>query len=222
MAKSVPFVRLLAVAAALVALSWAAHPARGQDDQATVSVDAPESASATAGQVDVGINVANAKDLAGFQFVLTFDESKLKPLSVKQTTFLAQSGREIFCGDPTIEAAAVRFSCVTLRLTPAGVDGDGPLATVSLQPLQTGTTSIELSHVELVHPDGSVLPSTTVNGSLKLKSSSGTTWWPYAAGGGAAAVIVLAGAGAFVATRRRTQTPMGGQENLPDDPTYGV
>ncbi len=222
MAKSVPFVRLLAVAAALAALSWTAHPARGQDNRATVSVDAPQSVSATAGQVDVAIKVANAKDLAGFQFVLTVDESKLKPLSVKQTTFLAQSGREIFCGDPTIEAAAVRFSCVTLRLTPAGVDGDGPLATVSLQPLQAGTTSLELSHVELVHPDGSPLPSTSVNGSLKVKDSSGTTWWPYAAGGGAAAVIVLFAGGAFLLVRRRPQAPLNGPENLPDDPTYGV
>lgn len=221
MAKSVPFVRLFVVAAALVATAWAALPAHGQDEQATLSVDAPKSVSASADQVDVTINVANAKDLAGFQFVLTVDESMLKPLSVKQTTFLAQSGREIFCGDPTIEAAAVRFSCVTLRLTPAGVDGDGPVATVSLQPLHTGTATLELSHVELVHPDGSLLPSTSVNGSLKLSGSSGTAWWLYAAGGGGAA-IVLAAAGAFVFMRRRPAPAMVEQERLPDDTSFGV
>lgn len=221
MAKSVPFVRLFVLAAALVAVSWAALPAHGQDDRATLSVDAPKSVSASADHVDVNINVANAKDLAGFQFVLTVDQSMLKPLSVKQTTFLAQSGREIFCGDPTIEAAAVRFSCVTLRLTPAGVDGDGPVATVSLQPLHSGTATLELSHVELVRPDGSTLPSAAVNGSLKLSGSGGTTWWPYAAGGGGA-VIVLAAAGAVLLMRRRPAQTVVEQERLPDDTSFGV
>ena len=221
MARSVPLVKLFVLAAALAAMVPVALPAHGQDQQATLSVSGPNSVSSTADHVDVNIDVANAQNLAGFQFVLTVDESMLKPVSVKQTTFLAQSGREIFCGDPTIEAAAVRFACATLRLTPAGVDGSGTIATVTLQPLHSGTASLELSHVELVHPDGSIVPSTAVNGSLKLRGSGGTTWWPYAAGGGGA-VVVLAAAGALVMMRRRPKPATIGPERLPDDPTFGV
>lgn len=215
MTRSVPIGKLLVLTAALVAMGGSARTASAQDQQATVSVSAPSRAEASADHVDVSIDVANVQDLAGFQFLLTVDGSLLQPVSAKQTTFLAQSGREIFCGDPTIEGAAVRYACVTLRLTPPGVDGGGTLATVTLKPLKSGTSSLELSRVQLVKPDGSVIPSTAVNGTLKLTGAGGTTWWPYAAGGGA--IVVLALAVGFAMMRRRSTPVMAEPAQMPDE-----
>ncbi len=104
---------------------------------------------------------------------------------------------------------------MTLRLTPPGVDGGGTVAIVTLKPLKSGTSTLELSRVQLVQPDGTVIPSTAVNGTLKLTGSGGTTWWPYAAGGGA--IVVLALASGFAMMRRRFRPVMAEPAQMPDE-----
>ena len=184
----------------LLTASLQRSPAVGhaQEDQATVRVVAPASVTTSNDKVDVSIDVENVTDLAGFQFVLAADTDVLRPISAQKTTFLANTGREIVCSSPTIEAGAIRMACVTLRLQPAGVDGAGTIATVSFKPLQNGTSQLALRNVKLLHPDGSELPSTVVNGELKV---TGASWWttPHitlVTTGIALAIIVLAGLGA--------------------------
>ena len=170
----------VAVLAASVLLAAAGAPGttHSQSSQATVLVGGPSSVSASAASVQIPINVKDASNLAGFQFVLSVDPNYLKPVTVEKTTFLTQSGREIVCQDPTIDSTAVRFVCVTLRDQPAGVDGAGTLATVTLKPTKDGQSPLQLSHVKLVHPDGTELPSQTVDGKLTVGGSSGWfTWW---------------------------------------------
>ncbi|HYM14735.1 MAG TPA: cohesin domain-containing protein [Dehalococcoidia bacterium] len=177
--------------------------ATAQQSPATVRAEGPSgSVSKSAKQVVVAIKASNVHDLAGFQFVLAFDASVLKPLAVNKTQFLAQSGREILCADATLEQAAVRLSCVTLRETPAGVDGGGTLANVIFQPVSSGTTALALKNVILVHRDGSPLPITVQDGKLSV---SGSSWWTttriiLVAGGGAIVVLVVA-AGVWWARR---------------------
>jgi hypothetical protein len=202
-------VRKLALVVALLLVAVAAPSrAHSQNQQATVTLVAPKSVSASADHVDVRVDVANAQNLAGFQFVLGFDSRLLKPVSVEKTPLLTQSGRELFCADPTIEPGAIRYTCVTLRLTPAGVDGSGTLAVVTLKPLATGTSVLALTHVELVHPDGSDLSITSVDGKLALSGNS-NPWlspWRLAAEAGAAALLVLL-LGALVWRRRPRESP---------------
>jgi hypothetical protein len=174
--------RIAAVAAiaatAVLAVAVAPRLAQGQSDRATVTLGGPTSVSTSAGNVQVPVNVKDAANLAGFQFVLSVDPNLLQPVSVDKTDFLTKSGRELVCQDPTIDASAVRFTCVTLRLDPAGVDGAGTIALVTLKPKQDGTSPLKLSHVKLVHPDASELPSQTVDGKLTVGGSGGWfTWW---------------------------------------------
>ena len=183
--------------AALLLLALAAFPAAvgAQDNssKATVTVATPDQVPPGTSDIPVSVNVTGASNLAGFQFVLSFDPSILKVVSVDKTDLLGKTGRQIQCGDPTIDPAAVRFFCVTLGLTPPGIDGDGTLAVIHLQSLKGGKSPLQLSTVKLVHPDASTLASTTLNGTLVISSGSGSAfpWWAIAVAAGAVVVVVL-------------------------------
>ncbi len=185
---------ILAAIGLAVSAAWPSQVSRAQSDAATVRVVPPsDSVTKSTKGIDVSIDVANVTNLAGFQFVLVVDPSVLKPLSARKTAFLSTSGREIFCPEPTIEDAAIRYACVTLRETPAGVDGSGTIATVSLQPAAKGTSDLVLKEVRLVHPDGTEIASTTADSRLSV---TGGTWWStlriaLVAGGGALALLVV-------------------------------
>lgn len=206
---------LALAAVVLLAAATAPHLAHSQNQQATVTVVAPKSVGASAKSVEIQINVENASNLAGFQFVLNVNSQVLQPVSVDKTGFLTQSGREILCQNPTIESGAVRFTCVTLRDTPPGVDGSGTLAVVTLKPSGKGTSPLALSHVKLVHPDGSELPSRTVDGSLSMGSHGWFTWWRAAliAGAGVLFLILLT---AFIWRRRARRARPQGEGGLVD------
>jgi hypothetical protein len=175
---------------------------RAQTGQAVVRVVTPsDSVTKSNNRVEVSINVENVTNLAGFQFVLTVDPAVFKTLAASKTRFIGLTDRAIACGDPTIEAAAVRLACVTLGEKPAGVDGSGTIATVTLQPLAEGASDIVLARVKLVHPDGTELPSTVANARLKV---TGSPWWTTTrillASGGAVLVALTA-----LATVRRAR-----------------
>lgn len=202
---------LALVAGALLTSAAAPRLARSQSQNATVKVDGPTSVTASAKDVQVNIDVANASDLAGFEFVLTVDPKILHPVSVAKTAFLGQTGREIYCGDPTVESAAVRYTCVTLRMNPAGVNGSGTLAVVTLKPMGKGTSPLQLSHVNLAHRDGSALPSQTVDAKLTVTGTGGwLTWWAATLIAVAAAVVVVLAA-ALIWRRRRGRAVPGTQ-----------
>lgn len=205
---------LTAIAGAALALScatavWGATHA-AQQDSATMRAVPPSSSVAKSDKAfDVKIDVENVSNLGGFQFVLVVDSSVLKPMAALKTAFLSQTGREIYCPDPTIEDAAIRFACVTLREQPAGVDGSGTIATVSLKPIAKGTSTIELKEVKLVHPDGTEIPSTAETAKLTVTGGSG--WWTtthilLVAGAAVLAALVIV-AGVMLLMRLQTQRP---------------
>lgn len=153
------------------------HGATGhaQTDQATIrAVPQSSNVSRSTHEVDVSIDVENVHDLAGFQFVLAVDGGVVKPVTAQKSLFLAQTGREIVCNQPTVESSAIRLACVTLRDQPPGVDGNGTIATVILQPVNRGTSSLSLTNTKLVHRDGTEIPSSVVNGQLIVR---GDSWW---------------------------------------------
>lgn len=162
---------VLAIGATMVAAEMM-HAS--QQDSAIVRVVPPSGkVSSDSESIVVEIVAENVKDLAGFQWVLTSDRDLLRPLDAKKTFFLGSTGRELVCPEPAVEPGAIRFACVTLRAVPEGVDGSGVLATVTFKPVAVGTSALTLTHVKLVHPDGSELSSTVVNANISL---SGGGW----------------------------------------------
>ena len=193
--------RLTALAlAALLVLTLTVLPSRtrAQDQpMATVSIEGPTRVAPNTDDVQLNVNVKDASNFAGFQFILSMDSAFLQPISVDKTDMLGRTGRDVVCQDPTIDPAAVRFVCVTLRPEPAGVDGDGTIAVVHLKATNKGKSPVQLSHVKLVHPDGTDLPSRSVDSALEVSSGGGggLPWWSFvliAAGVVAVALIVVA------------------------------
>jgi Cohesin domain len=172
--------RTVTLALAVVIVSALTHAGRShigqaQTDQATLRVVAPsESVSSSTKQVDVSIDVENASNLGGFQFVLAYDPAVLEAITATKTQFLAQTGREIVCRPPTIDQGGILLACATLREQPAGVDGAGTIATVSFKPIRAGSSDLILKNVKLVHPDSSEEASAVEGSRITV---SGDSWW---------------------------------------------
>jgi hypothetical protein len=202
--------RLLPAAALLAsatALFWSTG-ALAQGSTATVSLTAPSKAAPDGAEIDVLVNVKDVKNIGGFQFILTVDSGVLQPVSVAKGEFLGSSGREVYCPEPTIDSSSVLLKCVTLRPEPAGADGSGLLATVKFKPLAAGNTSLALSHVRLLEPDGTEIESKSEDSSLKVAKggSSSKTLWLIVGGVAVVAILVVAGGSTF-AMRQRGGAP---------------
>jgi hypothetical protein len=202
---------LVALAVAATATAWisvgAARPAQAQTPASTdtvVKVEAPVTP-VKKGDLNIPfkVSVENVKNMGGFQFDLTFDANILQYTDVQKGEFLGSTGREVVC-NPDPQAGVVRMTCVTLRATPAGVDGGGELATVLFKAKGSGTTDINLGRVKLIAVDENAteIPVTTVTStSLKVTGGGGFNWmiWGPVI---AIAVLVIAGGGAFVVMKR--------------------
>jgi len=205
---------VISVISAIVggSLLLAAANAQSTPTAAAVLRVVPPSDSVTTSrdQADIAINVEQVTDLASFQFTLAFDPAVFKPLAVRKTLFLGQTGREIVCGEPKIEDAAVQLACVTLRDKPAGVDGSGTIATVTLKPAAKGVSDLTLSNAKLARPDGTEIPSIVANARFEV---TGAPWWTarrillIAGGVMALAVAVAAGVVWRVRAQRRLAPP---------------
>ncbi len=193
---------MLAVGA--IALSSAAF---AQSDTAVVTITAPEKAPPDGGEVQVQVGVSDVKNIGGFQFVLTVDSKVLKPVSVTKGEFLGSSGREVYCPEPTVDSDSVLLKCVTLRDQPAGADGSGTLAIVTLKPETAGASDLALSHVRLLEPDGTEIPAKTVDGKLTVATDGGSSKKWLIIGGVAAVAVLVVGAGGAFAIRRRGNAP---------------
>jgi len=210
-----------AIVSAITAAAALALPSMpvgtAQDQEATVRVVAPtDKVDSSTKTFDVAIDVENAQNLGGFVFILSFDGDVLKATSASHTDFIASTGREPVCVDPAIEADAVRLQCVTLRETPAGVDGSGTLAHITFESKKGGTSPLSLTRVELPHIDGRAQRFTIVDASVEVEGG-GSSWLLPAIIIAAVVVGVIVIVGGGLALRMRRGAPAG-----PSDPGPGV
>lgn len=223
---------LAASTAILAALAGAAvlNAQEGDGDQdlpeMTMRVVVPaEADSVQEGDPEIPVEVVaeNATNIASFSFDLSFDPDVIQYVREERGDFLGSTGREVQCNPVTDSASAgiVRITCVTLRLEPAGPDGNGRLATVYFSPVGSGSTEIALSNAranpvvsELPDDPAAPLPEipvSVVNGSLHVEGGGGINWliWipvivvgglAVAGGAGYAALRIRGGAGKPAAT----------------------
>lgn len=102
-------------------------------------------------EFDVFVSIENAKDLAGFQFTLAYDGSKLAFVRAEIGDFLGSTGADVTMlgpielpGNVTVGAAA------SISTGQNGPDGDGDLATVTFRALAEGTSALDLTEVLLI------------------------------------------------------------------------
>ena len=138
----------------------------------TVSVSQPS--------FDVIVTVESVTSLGGYEALITFDSAAVNFISATDSTFLGSTGRTVFCPPPVIQPLAgtlkkLRFGCGTLGPTPPpGVDGDGPLAIVSFQPLVVGLTNLDLEP-SLSDPLGGAINATAIGGQVDINAGPTAT-----------------------------------------------
>lgn len=206
---------LAAVFAGVLAAAIAMESGRAtaQDSNAVMKANPPLT-KVKQGQdrIPIDITIENVKNMASFQFILQYNADIFETADpadgpvVQKGDFLGSSGREVVCADPTIEPGAVRFTCVTLRPTPAGPDGSGKLATVYLKAIGSGTTNLTLDHVKanLADGDATEIPLAVQNAPIEVQGSGGgLAWWAWALIVAGGLVVGLAAVGGVLLLRSR-------------------
>ncbi len=172
----------------------------------------PEELDQGATGIVVEVRASNADNLAAFGFQLEFDAEILEvaidpetqqPM-IQRGDFLGSTGREVACNEPASQPGVLRLECVTLRLEPAGPDGDGLLATITFNAIGSGTSPLTLDRVQANNPDATVVDPISVQSSqLSVKGDASINWLLW--GGIIAIGAVAAIAVAFVAMKLRTR-----------------
>jgi hypothetical protein len=166
-----------------------------------VSVVVPGDIDSSIDRFTVDVVAENVADLGAFQFVLTFDAEILRAESIEAADFLGDGVQDVVCDEPTIDDAAVRLACGR-RPASAGVDGTGTLATITFEPRGSGTATLTLSRVTLIHSDGTPFEAKPAGAEVTVTREPSSAARLVQVATAAFALVVLALAG-FVLLRRR-------------------
>lgn len=132
------------------------------------------------------VTMTDVLDLYAFQFDLEFDPLILSATSVTEGPFLPTGGATAFIpGFIDNTMGNITFIADTLQTAIVGVNGSGTLATVNLQALTLGTSSITLANVILLDSNLGDITSNTVDGSVTVQATAipePSTWLLLATG----------------------------------------
>ena len=178
---------VVAVSGVLVALAllagtlvFAQGTAQGAAPAPTLAIVVP--ATARVGQPVTGQLLATGvRNLAGFQSTVAFDAALLRLDHATIAQELKGTGRDLLPLGPVLRPAAVVVGAVTCPVSacssprytaknPAlpGVQGRALLAEFVFTPTAAGRTELRLDGVQLVDPQGSVLPVAISNASIDV------------------------------------------------------
>jgi hypothetical protein len=161
--------------------------------------------------VRVDVTARDVTDLGAFEFIMTFNGEVLEVgrndqggYRIEQGDFLGSSGREVFCGEPTIDTNALRYFCTTLGAEPRdGAEGEGLIASVFFETKGEGQSNLQFSHAQLTTPPGDRIDTEWQAGVIEIEDDGGMNWAFYAIVGGAVLAGILAVAAALTIISRR-------------------
>ncbi|MBT9490892.1 MAG: PEP-CTERM sorting domain-containing protein [Paucibacter sp.] len=127
----------------------------------TLSIVASANPAQQGSVIDLDVRIADAVDLYGYQFTLSFNAAVLQAIGVSEGSFLSGGG-STFSDPGTIDNAAGSISFVfnTLLGAVPGVSGGGSLAHISFNVANAGASVMSFSDVEFLNSNLSVM---TVN-----------------------------------------------------------
>lgn len=134
----------------------------------TLTLVAPPEAAAGS-QVTVAVRIDGVTNLGAYQFTPVIDDQGLRVISIQDGGFLSSTGRSPTCQPATTEQGAATYYCVTVGSQPAGPNGTGTLATITLQMLAAGAFEVSLGDVLVTTPDGTEAPVTAVGATITVR-----------------------------------------------------
>ena len=120
----------------------------------------------------VAISVRSAINLAAYQMDLSFNPSVLEAVQVEEGSFMSSTGKTYWF-DPKIDngrGVITGFLCGKTDMK--GVYGDGKLVNIIFKAKSLGTSSIALQNVKLSGPNGRVIISASLDGSVTVTEPS--------------------------------------------------
>lgn len=121
----------------------------------------------------INVSVAEVTDLYGWEFKLYYLNDILNATEVTEGPFLKAGGNTYFTGGPSetegilndynTTHGRIHIWCTLLEEIP-GVNGTGPLATITFKATKTGTSNLALSKTFLINSKVIEIPHETIDG----------------------------------------------------------
>lgn len=108
--------------------------------------------------------------MAAFEFTLEFDETVIAIERVDVGPALEESGRAFQCLPPRQEPGSFRFGCLSSGDSPPGVQGSVTLASLTLRPLNNGSSPL-LLEPQLAGPLGDPISIDIAGGLVRVTGS---------------------------------------------------
>ena len=148
----------------LVCLSLPSIASAQVEISAVSSVDNP----AVDDQIEVSINIAGASNVAGYDFTLTFDPTKLEFIGIENADFLPAGA---FALSPTVGNGSVHYAAAAAT----GTDKrNGTLAVATFRVLTETEATIGFEKVEIGNQLAQTIPIASVTGAT-INSTTSTT-----------------------------------------------
>jgi hypothetical protein len=119
----------------------------------------------------INVTVANIIDLYGFEFKLGYDTTLLDLVGVTIHQFLKPS--TFMVANETNEEEGWYWLGISSMASPPGVDGSGPLVTLTFKVTGIGSCALDIYDIKFVDSDAALIPVSVEDGYFENGSSAG-------------------------------------------------
>ena len=136
-------------------------------DSAVLSVNPAKVVSPSVGEtLNIGVSIANATDVAGFEFKLAYDDTALEFSGIKLGSYLPTGA---FAVPVKAEAGTVLYGATAIGAK--SVKSNGELAILSFSVLIAKPSAIEFLSAKLSDPNAKEIPSSNVGAKIIIKEA---------------------------------------------------
>ena len=136
-------------------------------DSAVLSVNPAKVVSPSVGEtLNIGVSIANATDVAGFEFKLAYDDTALEFSGIKLGSYLPTGA---FAVPVKAEAGTVLYGATAIGAK--SVKSNGELANLSFNVIIAKPSAIEFLSAKLSDPNAKEIPSSNVGAKIIIKEA---------------------------------------------------
>ena len=136
-------------------------------DSAVLSVNPAKVVSPSVGEtLNIGVSIANATDVAGFEFKLAYDDTALEFSGIKLGSYLPTGA---FAVPVKAEAGTVLYGATAIGAK--SVKSNGELASLSFNVIIAKPSAIEFLSAKLSDPNAKEIPSSNVGAKIIIKEA---------------------------------------------------